>query len=54
MDSNSLYHGDERAEKDVALDLLSMIPGISKLGLKKTPTRTLKQMWDEALQAYRE
>ena len=53
MDSNSLYHRDEHAKKDVVLDLLSMIPGVSKLGLKKLPTKTLKQMWDEALQSYR-
>lgn len=53
MDLNSLYHGDQHAEKDAVLDLMSMIPGVSKLGLKKTPTKTPKQMWDEALQMYR-
>lgn len=57
-DMNRVYHGEEGAWKDAGLDILGMIPGVSKLGMKKIKPKTwigkMKQGYDELLQPARE
>lgn len=57
-DMNRVYHGEEGAWKDAGLDILGMIPGVSKLGMKKIKPKTVidkvKQSYNEFLQPARE
>lgn len=57
-DINRTYHGEEGALIDTGLDLLGMIPGVSKLGLKKIKPKAVidkvKQGYDEFLQPVRQ
>lgn len=56
-DINRAYHREEGAWKDAGLDILGMIPGVSKLGMKKIKPKTwidkMKQGYDELLQPAR-